>query len=60
MEQADDIDGLVCSRVFGLDGLGRVDSRSAFDARSVGGARDEDVDFADGLDDLGHAWEARL
>ena len=60
MEQADDVDGVVCSEVFGLDGLGRVDGRSAFEAGGVGSAWDENVDFADRLDDLGHAWEVRL
>lgn len=60
MEQADDVDGVVCSEVLGLDGLGRVNGRSAFEAGGVGSAWDEDIDFADRLDNLGHAWEVRL
>lgn len=60
MEKSNDVDGVVCSEVLGLDGFGRVDGGSAFEAGSVGGAGDEDVDLADGLDDLGHAWEVGL
>lgn len=60
MEQADDIDGVVRSEVLGLDSFCRVDRGSAFEAGGVGSAGDEDVDFADRLDDLGHAWEVRL
>ena len=60
MEQANDVDGVVCSEVLGLDGLGRVDGRSAFEAGCVGGAWDQDVDLADRLDDLGHTGKVRL
>jgi hypothetical protein len=37
-----------------------MDRGSAFEAGGVGSAGDEDVDFADRLDDLGHAWEVGL
>jgi hypothetical protein len=60
VEQADDVDGVVCGDVLGLDGPGRVDGGSAFEAGCVGCAGDEDVDFTDRLDDLGHTWEVGL
>jgi hypothetical protein len=60
VEQADDVDGVVRSEVLSLDGFGRVGRGPAFEAGGVGSAGNENVDFADRLDDFGHAWEVRL
>lgn len=60
VEQAYDVNSVVCGDVLGFDGFGGMDCGSAFEAGRVGSAWNEDVNLADRLDDLGHAWEVGL